>query len=263
MMREMVHAHHAAVAAEIRGWFTTSAPEIGYQVEEHWFGHLADVGAGAARLVLGVDDPARIAAAVTAAQAARPAVPLVIWVDDRARADRLDAALVGRGCVCGDATTHLALVGPLTAATGPATLEVEAVPAESLEEWASVKLRGFADSEEPPAPARVVEEVAVRRSELSIADCRLARLDGEGVAVIAYYHGGDQLVFNLATRIPWRHRGIAQALLARWVAGGRSDGCRSLVINATDGGAPAQLYRRMGFVDEVYWYRRYELAAAR
>lgn len=32
------------------------------------------------------------------------------------------------------------------------------------------------------------------------------------------------------------------------------------MINATDGGRPAELYRRMGFVDEVYWYQAYELA---
>ena len=29
---------------------------------------------------------------------------------------------------------------------------------------------------------------------------------------------------------------------------------------ATDGDAPAALYRRIGFTDEIYWYRKYELS---
>ena len=67
-------------------------------------------------------------------------------------------------------------------------------------------------------------------------------------------------MFNLGTRVPYRHQGIAQAMLARWVDAGTASGCRSLMINATEGGRPAELYRTMGFVDEIYWYQRYELA---
>jgi hypothetical protein len=38
-----------------------------------------------------------------------------------------------------------------------------------------------------------------------------------------------------------------------------ASGCRSLIINAEDGGRPAELYRRLGFVDEIYWYQKYDL----
>jgi ribosomal protein S18 acetylase RimI-like enzyme len=67
-------------------------------------------------------------------------------------------------------------------------------------------------------------------------------------------------VFNLGTRVPFRHRGIGQAMIAHWAGAGMADLCRSLIINATDGGAPAALYRRIGFTDEIYWYRKYALA---
>ena len=77
--------------------------------------------------------------------------------------------------------------------------------------------------------------------------------------MLAYYRGPDQLVFNLGTRVPYRHQGIAQAMLTRWADAGTASGCRSLMINATEGGRPAELYRKMGFVDEIYWYQRYEL----
>ncbi|MGH3273067.1 MAG: GNAT family N-acetyltransferase, partial [Streptosporangiaceae bacterium] len=95
-----------------------------------------------------------------------------------------------------------------------------------------------------------------RRRELPLAEYQLGVLDGESAAVLAHYPGEDDLVFILGTRTPYRHRGIAQAMLARWADG--TMGSRSQVINASDGGAPAALYRRLGFTDEVYWYSAYE-----
>jgi hypothetical protein len=121
-----------------------------------------------------------------------------------------------------------------------------------------VKVRSFDDSEDVPAVGAVSAEIANREAELPLAECQFGLLDGEPVAVLAHYPGPDDLVFILGTRVPFRHRGIAQAMLARWVAS--SPGARSLMINATDGGAPAALYRRLGFTDEVYWYSKYELA---
>lgn len=75
------------------------------------------------------------------------------------------------------------------------------------------------------------------------------------------HRGNDQLVFSLATRLPYRHRGIAQALLSGWACAGLQNSGRSLMINADEEGRPAALYRRMGFIDEVYWYQKYELTA--
>jgi GNAT superfamily N-acetyltransferase len=254
------HPEHGAVASEVGGWFTTSAPEIDYQVSEHWYGFQSQLSPTETRLILRVDDPEDVAPALAAATTASETRTLTIWVDDRARAARLDAALRNCGSQPGDATTHLALVGPMTARAGPEHLTIESVGGARLEEWAAVKLQSFADTEAAQAPDRLAQEVAIRRSELALAECQIGLLDGEPVAVIAYYRGPDQLVFNLGTRVPFRHQGIAQAMLAHWVAAGTAEGCRSLIINATDGGRPADLYRRLGFVDEIYWYQKYELA---
>jgi GNAT superfamily N-acetyltransferase len=251
------------VAAEVRGWFTTPAPEIGYEVTEHWYGHQSDLGPEQARVILSAGEPGQVPAALAHARAAAGTRSLTIWVDDRQRAARLGTALLDCGCEPGDATTHLALVGPMTGRGGPDHLVVETVDDSGLEQWAMVKLQAFGDSEAAPAPGRLAQEAAARRGEMALADCQLGTLDGEPVAVMAFYRGRDQLVFNLGTRVPCRHRGIAQAMLARWVDAGTAGGCRSLIINATDGGRPAALYRRLGFVDEVYWYRKYELAAPR
>ena len=258
--RPSVHPEHDAVAREVRGWFTTSAPEIGYEVSEHWYGYQSDLSPVQARVILRVDEPDQVPAALADASVASGMSALTIWVDDRERAARLDVALRDRGCQPREATTHLALVGPVTGRAGPGHLVIERIDDASLEKWATVKLQSFGDTESAPAPDRLAQEVAARRDELALAECQLGLLDGEGVAVLAYYRGRDQLVFNLATRVPYRHRGIAQAMLTRWAEAGTASNCRSLIINAADGGRPAELYRRMGFVDEIYWYQRYELA---
>jgi GNAT superfamily N-acetyltransferase len=258
--RPGVHPEHEAVAREVSGWFTTSAPEIGYEVTEHWYGYHSDLGPGQARVILRVDEPDRVPAALADARAAGGTRALTIWVDDRERAARLDAALRRGGGQPGEATTHLALVGPVTGRAGPGHLVIKSIDDAGLEEWATVKLQSFGDTESAPAPDRLAQEVAARRDELALAECQLGLLGGESVAVLAYYRGSDQLVFNLGTRVPYRHQGIAQAMLERWADAGTASGCRSLIINATDGGRPAELYRRMGFADEIYWYQKYELA---
>lgn len=257
--RPTAHPEHDAVAREVSGWFTTSAPEIGYEVSNRRYGYQSDLGSGQARVILRVGEPGQVPAALADA-AAGGAGTLTIWVDDRERAARLDGALRSAGCRPGDATTHLALVGPMTGRTDPGRLVVQSVDEAGLAEWATVKLQSFGDTESAPSPERLAEEVAVRRDELTLAECQLGLLGGERVAVLAYYRGHDQLVFNLGTRVPFRHRGIAQAMLAHWVDAGMAGGCRSLIINATDGEAPAALYRRIGFTDEIYWYRKYELS---
>jgi GNAT superfamily N-acetyltransferase len=255
-----VHPEHDAVAQEVGSWYTTSFSEIGQEVSEHWYGYQNLLSASQARVILRVNEPGQVPAALADARTASGRRTLTIWADDRERAARLDAALRHSGCRPGYATTHLALVGPMTGRTGPQHLVVESVDDASFEEWATVKLQSFGDTESAPEPDQVAQQVATRQDELAVSDCQLGRLCGESVAVLAYYRGLDQMVFNLGTRVPFRHQGIAQAMLAHWVEAGIASGCRSLMINATDGGRPAELYRRMGFVDEIYWYQGYELA---
>lgn len=254
-----MHPEHDAVSREVRRWYTSPVPEIGLDGAVHWFGFACMVDADRARVVLSIADPAEVPAALAAAQAACAANHIMIMVDDRDRAARLDEALRRHGCGYGESTTYLALTAPMVrAGPGPDRLEAVTIGAAELRTWARVKLQCFADSEEAPAANAVTADVAERRRELPLAEYQLGMLDGEPVAVLAHYPGADDLVFILGTRTPYRHRGIAQAMLARWAAA--TTGRRSLMINAREGGAPAALYRRLGFTDEVYWYSRYELS---
>lgn len=261
--RRLVHVHedrideHDAVADEIRGWFIRPTAEIGIEVDALWCGYLNRHPATNPRLFLTVDDPSLVTRALDEVGALCAGGSFDVHVDDRDRAASLDNALRESGLERGNAVTYLALVGDVLGRRGPADLEIIEVAGTALETWASVKIKCFADDESPPAAERIADEVHLRRSEAAEASYVQARLGDEDVAVLAFYRGGqDEVVFNLGTRLPWRHRGIAQTLLRHWVELPRS-GCRSLIINADDAGRPSELYRRMGFRDEIYWYQRY------
>ena len=208
------------------------------------------------RLIPKVETPEQLLAALDELGSAAKA--MTVWIDDRGRAARLGGALRAAGYSQVAATTHLALVGPIAAERGAGELRVERIESDGLERWAEVKLMAFGDTETLASRERLEKEMAVRSAELPLAQLWLARLGEEPVAVLAFYEGADQLVFNLGTRLPYRHQKIAQRLLRRWADEGARQGCRSLLINADDGGRPEALYRRLGFSDEVYWCARYE-----
>jgi GNAT superfamily N-acetyltransferase len=257
------HPDHEEVGATLRGWHTTSSPEVGVFVEETWFGFLSNAdGDQTTRVLLTIDQPEEVSAALAAAADARGTAEYAVWVADRARAARLDGALRSSGCELVKATTHLTLVGKLHARAGPERLEMIEVDADRLAEWATVKIKSFEETEDEPTHAQLERELSVRAAFTAVEALRLARMGGEGVGVLGYDGDVDRLVFNLGTRVPFRHQGIAQAMLSHWASEAIAHGCRSLTINADDPGRPAELYRRLGFTDEVYWYRRYRLRLA-
>jgi hypothetical protein len=256
------HPDHDALARELRSWFTTSNLEINYEVAQHWYGYLSNPeGPIGPRMILNIDDPLRVTSALRDARSFCGGQILTVWVDDRERWALLDETLRAAGCRPIKATTHLALVGLLQAEPGPTILQFENVDDEHLEEWAATKIMCFDDREVQPSGERISAEIFTRRAEMALTQLQLARLEAKPVGVLAFYVGNDQLVFNLGTRIPFRHCGVAQAMLTRWVEQGVNNNCRSLIINADDPGTPQELYRRIGFVDEIYWYQKYEFGA--
>jgi hypothetical protein len=252
------HPDHDAVAAEVRSWYTTPTPAIGLSLISTSYGVLTESDrAERNRLVLTQESAAEVEDALATAASFFGTSTFEVWVDDRSRAEHLTPALRSAGMEPVSDTVVLALLGSVRADGGPHGLAVEDVAdPEVLEEWATVKIQSFADSDERPGPEQVQAELAERQAEWPICRYQVARLGGEAVAILGHYTGQDQMVFNLATRLPFRHRGIARSVLARWSGAGNRH-TRSHLINCDDGGPAEALYRRLGFTDEVYWYRRY------
>jgi hypothetical protein len=253
------HPEHDAVSSTVRSWYTASTPEIGMSVKPTSYGFLTDSDrAERKRLVLTVESPKEVADALAAAAEYYGTSSFEVWVDERSRAERLTAALGLAGREPVQDTAVLALVGPVRADPGPNGLVVtDVADPERLREWATVKIKGFADTEQLPGHQQLEAELADRTAEWPVCRYQLARLDGQAVAILGHYLGYDQMVFLLATRVPFRRHGIAQSMLTRWSQAADGQSNRSHLINCDDRGPAAALYRRLGFTDEVYWYRRY------
>lgn len=256
------HPRHDLVAAEVSGWYTTSAPGMGYDVEEATNGVFTTPSSLIGpRAILRADDATALAAGLAEVRERyrTAAAAVEVWIEGRSAADRHHAALVNAGCELQARTVYLALTEPRRASPPPPEgLEIEVVTPSTVPEWVAVQAQGFASNEDPPAPATVARDVELRRVELDdVGRLWLARLDGEAVAGLAFYDGDDRLVNSLACRVPFRGRGIAQALLAAFIDDTTARGCRSALINADADDWPVQLYRRMGFTDEVLFHARY------
>jgi GNAT superfamily N-acetyltransferase len=117
--------------------------------------------------------------------------------------------------------------------------------------------KGFADSEAEPDPEVLGQRLTLRKAEMAgQGRFLLARVAGEPASVVvAFYEGEDRYVHHLATRVPFRRRGIASRLLEDVLAGALERGCRSTIISAAENGLPAG---SLGFTDEIYWRREYK-----
>jgi ribosomal protein S18 acetylase RimI-like enzyme len=255
------HPHHDAVAAEVARWYREPTPEMGYDLVEGrfgWFNRPASTGRGRGTVRAGVT-PDDVEALIAEAEGIVASDSLSLELDDRATAAAIGPALEANGFQPGTASVHLAYLGGLERTRHePAGLRIDDVPADgpALDEWATLKLQAFADSEAPPADEELQAELVVRRAEMAGQGRALAaRIEGEPVAVAAFYEGDDRFIFVLGTRVPFRHLGIGRALLAHVVHDPGASGCRSVLINADEGGRPEALYRRLGFTDEVHWRR--------
>ena len=239
------HRDHDAVAEAVRARYLTPEPSLGYDVVPRPYGVLATLG-GERRAILGEgaghDLSDLVADEVTQ-----------VWVEDRDRAERRAPTLAAWGYEPGRATTFLALVGNVRA-VAPEGLALR--PAQNVVDFARRKLTYFADGA-PPSEDDLASEVATREHERDLADFYFVDVAGDVSGVLAAYRGADVTAYLLACDPRRRSRGVGSGALAAWVS---ATPARSHVINALDGGRPEQLYRRLGFADEVYWYRRFDRA---
>ena len=256
----MSHPEHDRIAEEVRGWYRKPYPEMGYSVEQRPFGWYArnTAGSGMARVEVAEISAGDVAALVADARDYFGGATVTLHIDDRGLDSELQPALLAAGCQREQSTIYLAHVGELPDASAAQEIEVVMCDEALLEEHAIAKLKGFADSEQYPARAEVVEEMALRKAELAgNGRFAIARIGAKAASTIGWYTNDDAFIFDLATRVPYRHRGIATALLRYVLEREYLGGARSIVINADEDGRPAELYRRLGFTDEVYWRQQY------
>jgi ribosomal protein S18 acetylase RimI-like enzyme len=259
-----VHPDHDAIAAAIRATYYEPYEPMGWTVEERPFGVyrrntkaatypsviLADISAEAIPELIR-DVRSYYAGSEHAAR---------IMIDDRKRADALGPSLEAAGLQLDERTTFVAHVGELPGQREAPGIRIESVSRNGLYEYEDTRRKGFANSDDPSPPEDLEWRVKLRIAEMEGgAIYWLARADGQPAACMSWYESEDRLVFSLATRVPYRNRGIARLLLTRLLHESQEASKRAVVINANEDDTPIRLYRRLGFTDEVYWRVTYEL----
>jgi ribosomal protein S18 acetylase RimI-like enzyme len=254
------HPDHDRLCDEVRSWYRTSMPDLGYSVERRRFGfYRRRAHPVSSLIVLETATPKDVPEFVADAHGYFSHRPIEIWIEDPDLDATLGPTLITAGCSRAAANVSLAHVGSCPELVPlPSDVVVEPVTSATLVDYALVKLKGFANSEAEPTPERLQEELAVRASEIaSIGRLLVARVRGEPATILGYYDGPDRSIFNLATRIPFRNRGMAKHLLCRVLADSYDRDCSSVIIGTDPADTPIQLYRRLGFIDQVYWRSTY------
>jgi len=262
----MRHPEHDRLSEEVRSWYRTSTPELGYHVVRKRFGSYRRRAGDPDSVLIIVEalSPEEVPEFLADASSYFDQRAVNIWIEDRKPDATLGPALIAAGVSADKANTHLAHVRPRQERFQLPGITVEQVMPDTLMDYVLVKLKGFANSEDAPPVEDVEKELAVRQKELaSIGRFLVARVNDEPAVILGYYDGSDRLIFNLATRTPFRMRGIARHLLCQVVADSYDQGCRSVVINTDPDDTPVRWYRRLGFTDEVYWRRNYRFEPAR
>jgi ribosomal protein S18 acetylase RimI-like enzyme len=262
----MRHPEHDRLREEVRSWYRTSIPELGYHVVQRRFGsyrsHAEDPDSGL--IIVDALSPNEVPEFLADASSYFGQRAVNIWIEDRKPDATRGPAVIAAGAASDKANIHLAHVGPRPERFQLSGITVENVTADTLMVYVLVKLKGFANSEDAPPVGDVEKELAVRQSELaSMGRFLIARVNDEPAAILGYYDGSDRLIFNLATRTPFRMKGIARQLLCQVIADSCDQGCRSVIINTDPADTPIQWYNRLGFTDEVYWRRGYRFEPAR
>lgn len=259
------HPAHDDLVREVRSWYIQDYAGLGKVVQRRRFGYYSQNLKSDYSDIHIVEsfDPAQAAAFLADARSFYGAGRVHIFTHGRVVDRRLAESLEQIGCTCGSAKQYLAHVnrGAKSASDGPG--KIEPVTRRNLLEYQLAKLRAFADSEEEPERSSVATGMAMRRAELDAdGSFLIARVGEEAAGIIGWFEGADRYIFNLATRVPFRNRGIARQLLSRVALGTYALGKRSILIATDPAGTPVQFYRRVGFVDEVYWMGTWILDAS-
>lgn len=250
------HPQRDEVIATVRGWQRMAHPAMGWRYQRlsvgHYRWHDSDPDRSWAWVTL-EDPPHDDDAMLVALDEECGEWPLPrVRIDDAGLNAALGPRLLARGW-SGSGNVTLAWVGDAPERAIVEGVEVDDSP--DLEEWSVTKLRGFADDDAVPAARQLANERRLRRAEVGggIQRLRLARVEGKPAAVIGCYEDGSEVdIFNLATRLAWRERGIARQLLTACVADGLDAGVRSVVISTDTDDTPQHWYRRLGFSDELF-----------
>ena len=250
----MQHPHHNLLTQTVRQWHEKSYPEIGIETERRKFGFYRNSGEVDIR-DLPVSDVEEFFSDL---EKYYGDVPTSLKIGDQALNERLKPIFLQNGWEMTGIVRYLAHVGDLPEMVDIDGYSNEEVNEENLYAAALTRLMGFANSEDDPVKESFHAEYLKRKQELDwIAKGVLARINKIPAGMIWWNQGEDLFIYLLATRVPFRGRGVAFNLINHVLQQGSLKNSRSVMINVMAENENAlKLFNSIGFTNEVY--RRYE-----
>ena len=258
---DMATGDLAEVSDSIRAQYRGSEPGGGWTFERRRYGVYAqnasdpDIDAVVVDDIRAIDVPGLLQE-MRAMFGLRPAR---IYLDDRELESSLQPALEANGCQRTTELQYLTHFGPCPSGTALPGLSVrEATTEAELRAYEIARLKALGDSDATPNEEEVTANLRGRISSLGSCRYLIGWLGDEPATLVGWYEGLDRLIFNLATRLPYRRRGLARHLLTCLIEETQeSPEYRSLTIFTNPDDGPIAFYRDMGFTGEVYWQARY------
>ncbi|GAB4531773.1 MAG: hypothetical protein Kow0063_11450 [Anaerolineae bacterium] len=255
-----IHPEHHRIVQTVRNWFHLPFQGMGYLAEKRRWGtywnnaRIYTSGFPVAEVGPFMEDLRQYYCDWSE--------PVYLYIDNPDAELELGPALCQVGWQPEEPELYLAHVGPVARGREIPGLEIWPVCEWNLAQVVTTRLRAFADSDETSDPVRVRAEIARRERELSeTGRGLLARVNGEPAGVIWWHEEPlDIWVNQIGVRIPFRRQGIASELLRQCTEDAYYRGYRSVLLNVTsDNRAAIRLYRKLGFLGQVYKTRRYVL----
>ncbi len=181
-------------------------------------------------------------------------------LDDPEQDYQLGPAFDEVGFVKEEVDIFLAHIGPLPPVVRLEGLVIEESTRANVGEIAETKMRAFSSSDDQPPAEELKRQTKRHLTELEgIGRGMLARLFSDPAGMICWYDDPVDIWINLlGIRKIYRGLGIGRALLHRLLIDSFERGCRSVLINVMEENTGAiQLYKRLGFSDQVYWRQHY------
>ena len=257
----MRHSAHDEITDEVKSWFQT--PNRTFTVQKRRYGYytrVIDAPEHSSVLVESLS-PDGVADFLKDLRTYYQAQPVKFFIDRPEIDAEVREGLVSAGCLRTNEWTYLAHVGQVPKIEPVSGLVIETVTPANILDYQRAKLQGFANSEAEPDAEALASGLRLRRIEMKGSGRFLiAQVGAEAAGIIGWHEGADRLIFHLTTRVPFRGQGIAKHLLCYVIRDTYDKGLRSVIIFTDPEDTPIQLYRRLGFSDEVYRHAKYQYA---
>jgi GNAT superfamily N-acetyltransferase len=254
--------NHDTIANLIRGWWHNPFEDMGYSaVVRQWGTYWSNCQVYVSDLPVTQVDPF-----LDDLRAYFPdcAHSILIHLDTEEDKARIGPALINVGC--DGPAREIFLVHTMEHTPLPKVNAIQLTPVseQNLEVFSDTKLRAWRSSEEKPNDHELQAEIERRKRELrGSGRGMLAMVDDAPAGFIWWYDESSHVrwIRQVATRTPYRNRGVATRMLVNCVQIAYQAGMIAVVISVDpDNHTALKLYSEMGFSHSVYDLDTYTFA---